>query len=109
MAKVLHILNGDSTASILKQTSIEGDIVVWREMLCEGPLCKEVGSDEFWMQRYDYFKDELGVSKLEYFDKTIREIVQLEEVSDYNEVVLWFEYDLSSKPYGFVHLFTGKL
>ncbi|MET2986585.1 DUF1835 domain-containing protein [Aureibaculum conchae] len=94
MAKVLHILNGDSTAEILKKTSIEGDIVVWREMLCEGPVCNEVGSDEFWLQRYDYFENELGVDKLEYYDKTIKEIIKLEEVSNYDEVVLWYEYDL---------------
>ncbi|MDY7396211.1 DUF1835 domain-containing protein [Aureibaculum sp. 2210JD6-5] len=94
MNKTLHILNGDSTAEILKQTSIEGDIVVWREMLCEGPICNEVGSDEFWLQRYRYFKNELGVPKLEYFDKTIKEIIKLEDVSLYDEIVLWFEYDL---------------
>ena len=94
MARVLHILNGDSTATILKQTSIEGDVVVWREMLCEGPVCNEVGSDEFWLQRYDYFENELGVNRLEYYDKTIKEIIKLEDISNYDEVVLWFEYDL---------------
>lgn len=87
-------MNGDSTAEILKQTSIEGDMVIWREMLCEGPICKAVGSDEFWLKRYQYFENELGVSKLEYYDKTIKEIIKLEDVSGYDEVVLWFEYDL---------------
>lgn len=94
MTKVLHILNGDSTATILNETSILGDIVVWREMFCEGPICKEVGSDEFWLKRYDYFENELGVTKLEYYDKTIKEIIKLEDVSNYDEVVFWFEYDL---------------
>lgn len=94
MSKTLHILNGDSTAKILKQTSIEGDIVVWREMMCEGPICKEVGSDAFWLKRYAYFEKEFGVTKLEYYDKTIKEIIKLEDVSDYDEVVFWFEYDL---------------
>lgn len=94
MANTLHITNGDSTAEILKRTSIKGNIVVWREMLCEGPICKEVGSDEFWMERYNYFEKELEVSKLEYYDKTIKEIQKLEDVSGYSEVVLWFEFDL---------------
>lgn len=94
MANTLHILNGDSTATILNQTSIEGDIVVWRELLCEGPICHEVGSDEFWLKRYHYFENELGISKLEYYDKTIKEITKLEDVSNYGKVVLWFEYDL---------------
>ena len=94
MAKVLHILNGDSTASTLKHTTIEGDIIVWREMLCEGLICKEVGSDEFWLKRYAFFKNEVGIDKLEYYDKIIKEIVKLKDISYYEEVVLWFEYDL---------------
>ncbi|HBK71900.1 MAG TPA: DUF1835 domain-containing protein [Flavobacteriaceae bacterium] len=93
MTKTLHILNGDSTAEIFSKSSLKGDILVWREMLCEGALHKDVGCDEFWIKRYTFFK-EIGVSKLEYYDKTIKELVQLEDVSQYNEIVLWFEYDL---------------
>lgn len=94
MSRTLHILNGDNTRSILGKSGIEGDVVVWREMLCEGPLQKEVGSDEFWMDRYAYFKNKLGVDRIEYFDKSISEIVKLEDVSNYTDVVLWFEFDL---------------
>tara|TARA_R110001583_G_scaffold61034_2_gene180889 strand:+ start:29062 stop:29898 length:837 start_codon:yes stop_codon:yes gene_type:complete len=94
MSKTLHILNGESTQPILKKSGIKGAIVVWREMLCEGPLHEEVGSDEFWLNRYSYFETEIGVNRLEYYDTTIKEIVKLEDVSIYNEVVLWFEFDL---------------
>jgi len=94
MTKPLHILNGDSTHTIFKQSSILGDVVIWREMLSEGNIVKDVGSDQFWKERYQYFQNELGVEKLDYFDKTIKEIIQLQDVSNYNEVVLWFEYDL---------------
>lgn len=94
MNKTIHVLNGDSTAQILDKSNIDGDIVVWREMLCEGPLHTNVGSDEFWGNRYTFFENEIGVERLEYFDKTIKEIVKLEDVSNYNEVVLWFEFDL---------------
>jgi len=62
-------------------------------MLCEGTLHKDVGSDNFWIKRYTFF-EKRGVSKLEYYDKTIKELVQLEDVSNYKEIVLWFEYDL---------------
>ncbi len=43
MNKTIHVLNGDSTAQILTKTSIKGDVVIWRELLCEGPLCTDVG------------------------------------------------------------------
>ena len=94
MDKTLHILNGDSTAEILERSPISGDVVVWREMFCEGGIRKDVGSDEFWMTRYSFFENKLGVSKLEYYDKTIKEIIKIENISNYNKVVLWFEYDL---------------
>ena len=35
---ILHILNGDSTRYGFEQTGIEGDIMVWREVLSEGPV-----------------------------------------------------------------------
>lgn len=94
MDNILHVVNGDATAKILKQSSVKGAILVWREMLCEGPLDKEVGSDDFWMKRYNFFKNEFNVERLEYFDTTIKKIVQLEDLEGINEVVLWFEYDL---------------
>ena len=94
MRSTLHILNGDSTAQIMERSSISGDIMVWREMLCEGPLQREVGSDKFWIRRYSFFENELGVSKLEYYDNTIKEIIKIEDIANYKEVVLWFEYDL---------------
>ena len=94
MTKTIHVLNGDSTAQILEKSGIKGNIVVWREVLCDGPLHKEVGSDEFWTKRYAYFEKGLGIGKLEYFDKTIKEIVKLEDLSNYEDVVLWFEFDL---------------
>jgi len=94
MNKTLHILNGDSTAQIFSKSTIQGDIIVWREMLCEGSLHKDVGSDEFWIKRYAFFEEKLGVPRIEYFDKTIKELIKLEDTSNYNEIVLWFEYDL---------------
>ena len=94
MDNIIHILNGDSTLPILEKSGIEGAIVVWREMLCEGPLSNDFASDEFWQKRYTYFETEIGVKRLDYFDKTIKEILKLEDLSNYNEVVLWFEFDL---------------
>ena len=94
MNKTLHILNGDSTAVIFSKTNIRGTVIVWREMLCEGSLHKDVGSDEFWNKRYAFFEEEMGVVRQEYYVKTIKELVKLENISSYDEIVLWFEYDL---------------
>ena len=49
---------------------------------------------DFWKNRYAFFENKFGVDKLEYFDKTIKEILPLRDLAIYHEVVLWFEYDL---------------
>ena len=94
MNKTLHILNGDSTAEIFSKSNNKGDILVWREMLCEGGLHADVGSDAFWKKRYTFFEEEMSITRLEYYDKIIKELIKIEEIAKYNEVVLWFEYDL---------------
>ena len=94
MDKTLHILNGDSTAAIFADSGLSGKTLVWREMLCEGSLHKNVGSDAFWIKRYGFFEEAMGVDRLSYFDRSIREILKIEDNDEYNEAVLWFEYDL---------------
>ncbi|MBT8385267.1 MAG: DUF1835 domain-containing protein [Bacteroidia bacterium] len=94
MGKILHILNGDSTKQIFSQSTLQGDVIVWREMLCEGDIDRNVGSDAFWKKRYSFFEKEIGITKLDYFDKTIREITKLEDLSNYDQIILWFEFDL---------------
>lgn len=94
MANRIHIVNGDCTRISLEESPMEGDIVVWRELLCDGPVSEPVFSDEFWHARYAYFEKELDVPRLEYFDKTIKELMKVEFLEEVDEVVLWFEYDL---------------
>ena len=90
MSKKLHIINGDSTLPILEKSGINGDVVVWRELLCEGPLHKEVGNDDFRINRYAYSQDEIGVSRIEYYDKTIKEIVRELLIWQHNDTVYGF-------------------
>jgi hypothetical protein len=94
MANIIHIVNGDAIVPILEKSGIGGEIVVWREMLCEGPLTNEVASDDFWKNRYHFFKENFEISKLTYFDKTIKELLKVEDPPKDAELVLWFEYDL---------------
>jgi hypothetical protein len=34
----LHVVNGDSTAATLRETSLASDVLPWRDALHEGPL-----------------------------------------------------------------------
>ncbi|PWJ44455.1 DUF1835 domain-containing protein [Sediminitomix flava] len=90
----LHILNGDSTAEIFKQTAIEGDICVCREVLCDGPLSKKLFDRPFWEMRSNFFQDYFEVDALEYVAKSSETFKNLHHINDYQQVYLWFEYDL---------------
>lgn len=91
---LLHITNGDSTTQRLQQLNIEGDIITWREMLCEGKTSVDVGSEAFWKTRFDFFKTTYNVTKKKFIDYTVKEYRNLCNQKQQDEIVLWFEYDL---------------
>ena len=38
MIPMLHVVNGDATLALLKQSAVAGTFLVWRDMLMEGPV-----------------------------------------------------------------------
>ncbi|UNY98081.1 DUF1835 domain-containing protein [Zhouia spongiae] len=94
MSKILHITNGDSFTSYLEQLNIKGDIITWREMLCEGRTTTDVGSESFWRTRFDFLKNSYKVSKERFVEFTLKEYRRLCNQKHQQEIVLWFEYDL---------------
>jgi len=94
--KFLHICNGDDLAEKVANLSLGGDLVVWREMLCEGPTSMEVGEKEFLDLRKDFLKKSYGIPKKEYKEKFEAELEKLAAINNYEEIVLWFEFDLFS-------------
>lgn len=92
--KQLHITNGDCTTQLLHNIKIEGDIVTWREMLCEGKTTSDVGSESFWKSRFDFFSKNYNITKKHFIDNTLKEFRNLCQHKSQQEIVLWFEYDL---------------
>ena len=94
--KLLHIANGDGLTEKLQQLNIPGDVIVWREMLCEGPAIQEVGTEEFLDLRKKYLQTHYGITEEEYQEKFVRELEKLAAINGYDEIILWFEFDLFS-------------
>ena len=94
--KVLHITNGDGLTEELQQLKIPGDVIVWREMLCEGPTTTEVGNPEFLELRKKFLLDQYGIPAEEYQEKFVTELDKLAAINGYDEIILWFEFDLFS-------------
>ena len=91
---LLHITDGDHTTQRLQKLTIEGDIITWREMLCEGKTSVDVGSENFWKIRFDFLKDSYKITKKKFIDYTLKEYRNLCNQKQQDEIVLWFEYDL---------------
>jgi hypothetical protein len=94
MENTLHILNGDSSKLKFAQSRIKGKAAVWREVLSDGPVSIDFASPEFWQTRKEFFTSFFGVISLRYEQDVIAEFKKIEKFNEYNEVVLWFEYDL---------------
>ena len=90
----LHITNGDFTTQILQNSDIKGEIITWREMLCEGKTIMEVGSEDLWKTRFDFLKSSYKVTKKIFIDYTLKEYRNLCQQKQQDEIVLWFDNDL---------------
>lgn len=94
MSKTLHITNGDSLTELLSNLSINGNIITWREVLCEGKTTPDVGSESFWKTRFEYFQTNYKITKQTFIEKTLKEYRRLCNEKQQDEIVLWFDNDL---------------
>jgi hypothetical protein len=92
MDNILHILNGDAALHGFNQTGLDGDVMVWREVLSEGPLQENILSGSFWSARTKWITKTFNETPENYQHKVIDELGKLN--SDYTEINLWFEFDL---------------
>ncbi|WP_353779976.1 DUF1835 domain-containing protein [Winogradskyella sp. 3972H.M.0a.05] len=90
--KSLHITNGNSLTDYLTELDIQGDFITWQEMLCEGPTISNIDSEAFFDIRKSFFNTyyDIEIDRDEYDS----ELEKLNNIEDYSEIVLWFEYDL---------------
>lgn len=92
MNEILHITNGNALTNYIKELEIEGDILTWQEMLCEGPTIAHIDSQEFIEIRKEFFNEFYNI---EMNEKELKhELDKLNSVENYKAIYLWFEYDL---------------
>ncbi len=96
MPRQLHIANGNILAQNILDLGIQGDIIIWREMLCEGPTTYELGTPEFIKIRRAFLKSCYQINPEDYEEKFIKELRKLDSIKDVDEIILWFEFDLFS-------------
>ncbi len=94
MNSQLHITNGDNFTQKLEKLQLKGEIITWREMLCEGKTETNVGSESFWKTRFEFLHKNYKVSKSWFVEKTLKEYRSLCNHKQQDHIILWFEYDL---------------
>ena len=93
MSKIaLHITNGDSLTNYLRELDFTEDILTWREMLCEGPTVPLIDSEEFYNKRRLFLAEYYSINPSDY--NLSESIATLNNTEEYDEINLWFEYDL---------------
>jgi hypothetical protein len=90
--KYLHIHCGDSSAQSLRNSSVPGDVKVWREIYIEGPVPGNEPNEEFCKARARFISSSMNLDYDSVLQNT-REMYHklLPEAEKYEEVVLWFD------------------
>ena len=86
----LHITNGNSLTDYLRELDFTEDILTWQEMLCEGPTIPKIDSEEFFEIRRQFLKSYYDIEVNS--EELQKELSKLDDVDDYTEINLWFEY-----------------
>lgn len=93
MPTIFNISNGDYLAGQLKETTIDGEIIVCREAFVTGPLQAD-NPDGFWKIRSEFITENYNTPEISYFNKVVSEFGKILNIPDNSEVNLWFEDDL---------------
>lgn len=91
---ILHVLNGDSTRMILEQTNVPGEMVVWADVLHDGPAPAGLSPDEWRQVRARHHASQGAGTEQEILAGLRESDERLERHAGYEEVVFWFEHDL---------------
>lgn len=89
--KYLHIHCGDSSAGSLRNSSVSGDVHVWREIYIEGAVPGNVPDDEFRRIRAEFLSRSMNLDYDGVLQGTHARYDMLADAAKYGEVILWFD------------------
>jgi len=91
---MLHVLNGDETLRVFERAGIAGDVVVWRDILAEGPVSAGGDAVPALEARAAFLSERLAIDRERYARGAREQAEALEAARGHDDVVLWFEQDL---------------
>ena len=94
MTKRLHITNGDSATPGIVATDPSADVIPWRDVLHEGPVPGGLSLADLSIVRARFLAGGAPGSLEEITRSFAERDDYLRRFTDYDEVTLWFEWDL---------------
>ncbi|MBK7706277.1 MAG: DUF1835 domain-containing protein [Acidobacteria bacterium] len=90
---IVHVLNGDCLLEPFAAAGLNGEPLVFRECLIEGPIDARE-RDDFWNARAAFLKESYDAEADDYRLNLANKAEALVKLSDKDEVCLWFGDDL---------------
>jgi len=97
MDALMHISGSDRLTPKISQFGSVASVITWREILSEGKTLHEVGSEQFWKERFLFLQSSYAWSKQRFVQRTLREYRNLCRAKSQDIIALWFDTDLSSQ------------
>jgi hypothetical protein len=92
--RILHVLNGDAARAGFERSGVAGEVVVWADVLYEGPVPCDVGTGAARRVRAEYLAA-AGYGVREAIAESLRQADDhLGRWFEFDEVVFWLEHDL---------------
>jgi hypothetical protein len=90
----LHVLNGDAAREVFDRAGIQGERLVWADLLHEGPLPVDLGTAEVRRIRAEYLFAAGHGDRAALTEKLLAQDDGLGRWYDFDQVVFWLEHDL---------------
>ena len=104
-ARVLHVANGSSTTRLIEAAAIAGTTSLWADPLHDGPVPADLSDAALIDVRARYLAGVTGQSSADIANEFGRWRTAIDDLTSYDEVILWFEHDLFDQ-LNLVHLLT---
>lgn len=93
MKHLLHITSGDSSGKNLKESGIPGEVLVWRDILYDGPRKPGWPAEAALRARARFLEETTGggLHRQEILEMLRAQYLKLEAAGDYDGLILWFD------------------
>jgi hypothetical protein len=91
---MLHIVNGDATADLLKLVNLPGEYFAWREALMCGPTPRTKSQEEWIAVRSGHLHEAYQQSLVKCQTTLTQQASKLQACPKQREITFWFEFDL---------------